>query len=63
MLLFSINLTQTKDLLGFFWGIGLLPLFYVHPIAIVQDASKISKRLKHDPSGVIIQRGKWLIDR
>lgn len=33
MLLFSINLTQTKDLLGFFWGIGLLPLFYVHPIA------------------------------
>ena len=23
----------TKDLLGFFWGIGLLPLFYVHPIA------------------------------
>lgn len=34
----------------------------MRPIAIVQDASKISKRLKHDPSGVRSQKGKWLID-
>lgn len=58
VLLFFLHLTQTKDLLGFFWGIWapfVLCVSYSH----VQAMSKMcprcvqkSKRLNYDPCGV-----------
>ncbi len=69
MLIFSINLTQTKDLLWLLlWLLACCNGFMVLRCALWLSAlaffdSQMLGYLTHDPSGVITKRGKWSIYR
>ena len=68
MLVFSINLTQTKDLLWLLlWLLACCNGFMVLGCALWLSVLaffdfQMLCYLAHDPSGVRSQKGKWLID-